>query len=413
MLNPADSSLTVTEREPLVLAAPRGELGSLRVAQEAADAFERSRTGALFFVLVWILICATAGQSGWREWAIGGVFLVLGAARFSVRRLMRLRPIAHEQHLIATLSVMTLTMAAWGSVTAFALVHPDYHQAPTVILFATSAFTTAFVHNYPMRIPAAVAGLTAGYAPPWLALAFSDRSGALAITVGVTIHYAYLLLAARRSHYEYHRRIDLEQELRAQRDQFARRSCIDALTGLANRRELNDSLAAAVSDARAQQTPLSLLILDLDHFKAVNDTHGHAAGDSCLIDFATRLRSAFNGPGEVAARLGGEEFAVVMPGAELAQAFSRAESFRASVHAAVLQPPAEVPLVTVSIGVGRYREEAHADGDALYRAVDGSLYSAKHEGRNRVVALADVRSALNQAGPIVPCSLTADSQLEP
>src|SRR5262245_647693 len=114
-----------------------------RVAQEAADAYERSRTGGVFFLFVWALICTTAGQSGTREWLIGLGFAALGAARIAVRLLMRARPDAHAQHLETTYAVMIATMAAWGAVTAFALVHPDFAATPTVILFATSAFTTA------------------------------------------------------------------------------------------------------------------------------------------------------------------------------------------------------------------------------------------------------------------------------
>ena len=370
----------------------RGEPDALpRAAQEAVDAYERSRTGGLFFVAVWVLICVTAGENGWREWAIGCVFIALAAARLAVGWFMRRHPQAHERHLAATLAVMILTMAAWGSVTAFTLVNPDFAETPTVILFATSAFTTAFVHNYPMRLPAVVAGLSAGYAPAGIFLVLSQRPGALAIAIGVAIHYAYLLLAARRSHYEYHRNIDLENELRAQRDQFDRRSRIDALTGLANRRELNETLAAAVTDASRAQQPLTLVMFDLDHFKAVNDERGHAAGDGCLVAFAQRLAQAFSGSHELAARLGGEEFAAVLRGSAQTHARERAEAFRANI-ARIAQPPgANIMPVTVSIGIGQFDPAQHADADALYRAVDAAMYRAKHAGRNRVVAIDDPR----------------------
>jgi diguanylate cyclase (GGDEF)-like protein len=371
-----------------------------RVAQEAADAYERSRVGGLFFVAVWLLICITAGENGPREWAIGALFLALAGLRPLVGALRRAQPHAHARQLAATLSIVVFTMTAWGAVTAFALLHPDYDETPTVILFATSAFITAFVHNYPMRLQPAAAGLVAGYATPGLAVALGDRPGGLPIAIGIGIHFAYLLLAARRAHYEYHRAIDLEQELRAQRDLFDRRSRSDGLTGLANRREFSERISAALVDARHRDVPLALLILDLDHFKAVNDERGHAVGDDCLVALGERLRTQFGGADALAARLGGEEFAVVLRGVSLDVARFRAEAFRRELEAYPLRVDGRAVPVTVSVGVGAFDRHAHADADALYRAVDGALYRAKHEGRNRVIAVDDAPARPGPAAPV-------------
>ena len=359
-----------------------------RVAQEARDAYERSRIGGLFFVATWILMCATAREDGLREWLIGAGFLALSLSRLVVGARMRRAPAPNARHLAATYTIMIATMLAWGGATAFALVHPDYTETPTVILFATSAFTTAYVHNYPMRMGPALAGLFAGYGPPGLALVFSGRDGGLAVATGVAIHTAYLVLMSRRAHYEYHRSIDLEQELRAQRDAFSRRSRIDALTGLANRGEFAERLADAVADAGEGGPPLALLIVDLDHFKAINDARGHAAGDACLVAVADRLRAAFEPPQALPARLGGEEFGVLLRDCDLDVAQARAELFRIELAARAV-PCGEAELaVSASIGVGGFDPRVHADADALYRAVDAALYRAKHEGRNRVARVA-------------------------
>ncbi len=378
--------------------ANRSRDPELRVAQEAADAYERSRIGGLFIVAVWVLMCMTAGQNGAREWLIGSGFLALAFARLAVGALRRKRPQAHAQHLAATLAVMIVSMAAWGAATAFALIHPDFANTPTVILFATSAFTTAYVHSYPMRLRPAYAGLLAGYGPPFVALLIADRAGAAPIAIGVSIHFAYLILAARRAHFEYHRSIDLEQELRAQRDLFSRRSRIDALTSLGNRGEFNDRLAQSIEDARAGQSLLTLLIIDIGHFKAVNDEHGHAVGDECLIALADRLRQTFVLPGEFIARLGGEEFAVLMDRCVLADASARAEAFRAELAARALAIKGCDMPITVSIGVGEFHPKQHADADTLYRAVDGALYRAKRDGRNRIGQV----HAIDPPNPPVP-----------
>jgi len=354
----------------------------VRVTQEAADAYERSRTGGLFFLAVWVLICVTAGQSGAREVAIGALFGTLALARLVAGRTSTRDP---SVRLSATYAVMLATMACWGGVTAFALSHPDYTATPTVILFATSAFTTAYVHNYPMRRVPAALGILAGYGPPFAALVVSARPGMLAIAVGVFIHSSYLILAARRAHYEYHRSLDLEQQLREQRDRFAHRSRIDALTGLANRGEFNEQLARAITQVPAHS--FGLLLLDIDHFKAINDARGHAIGDACLVAIAGILGNRFPPPTTLPARLGGEEFAVLLTECDLARAHQAAEELRAEIAAHPLVLDASEVAITVSIGVGIYRPDRHADADALYREVDEALYRAKREGRNRVAVV--------------------------
>jgi diguanylate cyclase (GGDEF)-like protein len=358
---------------------PDGRRDTVRVAQEAADAYERSRTGGLFFLVVWILMCATAAQSGLREFAIGALFAGLAVARLVAGRLAPEDP---TRRLAATYAVMLTTMLAWGGTTTFALSHPDYAATPTVILFATSAFTTAYVHNYPMRLLPAIAGILAGYGPPFVALIASSRPGALPIATGVFIHSSYLILAARRAHFEYHRSLDLEQQLREQRDRFAHRSRIDALTGLANRGEFNEQLSLAI--ARVPRAPIALLLLDIDHFKAINDARGHAIGDACLVALAAVLATRFNSPATLPARLGGEEFAVLMLDSDLASAHAAAEALRTEISAQPLALEDSLVALRVSIGVGAFRTDRHADADALYRDVDGALYRAKREGRNRV-----------------------------
>ena len=355
-----------------------------RVSQEAADAYERSRIGGLFFVATWVLMCVTARQHGLREWLIGIGFLSLSSSRLVVGAFIRRAAQPRIGHLAATYAIMIATMLAWGLAAAVALIHPDYAATPTVMLFATSAFVTAYVHNYPMRIWPALAGLFAGYGPAWFALMLSDRDGAVPIATGVAIHSVYLVLAARRAHYEYHRSIDLEHELRAQRDLFSQRSRVDALTGLANRGEFAERLAAAIADARLGGRAPSLLIIDLDHFKAINDERGHAAGDACLIEVAARLGAQFAGPGQLPARLGGEEFGVVLTDCDAAVAQARAELFRLELASRpILYGEIDIP-VTASLGVGTFDDDTHADADALYREVDLALYRAKREGRNRI-----------------------------
>lgn len=233
------------------------------------------------------------------------------------------------------------------------------------------------------------------YLPTLVALV---ASGARYELVGVSALYLlYVILALRRSHAEYLQRLDLEDELRQQRDLFQQQSRRDDLTGLANRRWFSSALEDWAVDARTSGTSLALLILDLDHFKAVNDRHGHARGDECLREFAARLQAVFASDEELVARFGGEEFGVLLRETSLRQAFERAEGFRARLAADPMDAGAGAGAdaaiaLSVSIGVAAFHAERHHDADALYHAADSALYDAKAAGRNRVGTEGDVAS---------------------
>jgi two-component system cell cycle response regulator len=161
----------------------------------------------------------------------------------------------------------------------------------------------------------------------------------------------------------------------------------DALTGLYNRRYLESHLVALADQAAARGQPLALMILDIDFFKAVNDTYGHDAGDEVLREFAARIRKAVRGI-DLACRYGGEEFVVVMPETDLRVAGLVAERLRRAVAGApfAIGRGAQRIDVTLSIGIAALAA-SEAPAAALKRA-DQALYRAKLDGRNRVVAAA-------------------------
>ena len=159
----------------------------------------------------------------------------------------------------------------------------------------------------------------------------------------------------------------------------------DALTGLFNRRYLETHAKALAEQANAAGSPLSALVVDIDHFKSVNDTHGHAAGDSVLREFAQRLRRNTRGV-DLVCRMGGEEFIVVMPDTPLWRARQIAERLRSGVAAEPFRVNAATQI-TVTASVGLATLETAGEGmDALFSRADQALYAAKREGRNRVVA---------------------------
>ncbi|MDN4479943.1 histidine kinase N-terminal 7TM domain-containing diguanylate cyclase [Demequina muriae] len=170
-------------------------------------------------------------------------------------------------------------------------------------------------------------------------------------------------------------------ELERLREELAELAVRDSLTGLFNRRYLGPSLEAGVAAADATATPLSVVMLDVDRFKQVNDTHGHAVGDAVLEQLA-RILAAGIRDGDVVARSGGEEFILVLPGATKKQAAVRAEELRARCSTHEFATEAGPLHVTVSLGVAEHRPGVTADG--LLIDADRSLYRAKAGGRDRV-----------------------------
>jgi diguanylate cyclase (GGDEF)-like protein len=155
-------------------------------------------------------------------------------------------------------------------------------------------------------------------------------------------------------------------------------SVIDGLTGMLNRRALATRVSELAAQAKVTGEPIGVVIGDLDHFKRVNDEHGHAVGDAVLVDVAYTLRKELRAF-DLAYRLGGEEFLVLLPGASLDEAVMIAERLRA----AVADAPAGGVSVTMSFGVAS-SSGGGFEYDAVLAAADGALYEAKHAGRDRV-----------------------------
>ncbi|HEY9067183.1 MAG TPA: GGDEF domain-containing protein [Burkholderiaceae bacterium] len=191
-----------------------------------------------------------------------------------------------------------------------------------------------------------------------------------------------------RSTVERVRHIEREDVLRRDRSALQAIAWTDALTGVANRRFLDRALHGG--DRHASR-PLSVLMIDIDHFKALNDRYGHPTGDACLREVAQALRLALVRPGDVLARYGGEEFVALLAEADAAGAQVVAERLRAAVQGLrIANVDSPFAVVTVSVGIASGTLPAGADADALVDAADKALYEAKCGGRNQVRAWAVV-----------------------
>jgi len=159
----------------------------------------------------------------------------------------------------------------------------------------------------------------------------------------------------------------------------------DALTGLFNRRYMESHVTTLVEQAMSRGKPLTVMVIDIDYFKSINDTYGHDAGDDVLRDFALRIKRSIRGI-DLACRYGGEEFVLVMPETDMAVAAMVAERLRRRIAAEpfAIQKGAKNVPVTISIGIAGLRDKNDTAASVLKRA-DQALYRAKRDGRNRVV----------------------------
>ena len=174
-----------------------------------------------------------------------------------------------------------------------------------------------------------------------------------------------------------------KEELQAQRrllDSYMVESLTDPLTGLGNRRKFNQELARRFAQWRTAGNPLSVVLADVDHFKSVNDTHGHAAGDAVLHEVAHAISECVREM-DVVARYGGEEFGVILPGTSVQEARPIAERIRRAIAGRTFQYGVHELLITVSAGLAE--AVLTNDVDALVARADAALYAAKDAGRDR------------------------------
>ena len=369
------------------------EAASPRALQELAETVQRSRLGGPFYVLAWILAGLAADLHHTRLWVyIAGIviFAGMGMARLGIRSLAAGASVSAVRRALNRIwGIVLVNSALWGVAVTGLLLTSQQDGSRLVSTVCSFAFATAVAHTFCMQQNRALLSIALFYLPT---LGACIASGAGTEFVGIGVVYGiYVVSVLRRSYHEYVQRLDLEDELRDQRDLFEQQSQRDGLTGLANRRRFSVLLEELVRVAIGRAQPFALMMLDLDHFKSINDRHGHSVGDACLREFSARLQRAFNGKNELVARLGGEEFAVLIDGTDEDEAAERGEAFRQHIAGSPLALPELAIGITVSIGIGAFGPRHHADGDAFFNAVDQALYHAKATGRNAVCRVAALR----------------------
>ena len=209
------------------------------------------------------------------------------------------------------------------------------------------------------------------YLAPWRSQVL-ELSGLMAIFSLSTFALSWLVYRANR-------------QLLRQQAQLRQMAFIDGLTQVANRRRFDEMLPLEWRACRRDGVPLTLLMIDVDHFKQFNDRYGHHAGDECLRAVATTIKACLGRSHDLVARYGGEEFVCLLPDCDAKGAFAKAEELRLAVQALAIthEASATTPVVTISIGAAITTPVDDNHADALLELADAQLYRAKSSGRNR------------------------------
>jgi len=355
--------------------------------REVQDVSNRTRLGSLYYLLAWLLTW------GFSQAPLQHLLLGLGGCGFFtlmlVLRWIHLPPTIHsDRRLTRWINrhwlLVLLTAMGWGLAHALALSDPDFQRSQLVATVSTIAFSSAVAFTFSMRLRRGLCTVLLLNLPGLLVLA-SNGEQQLPILLTLAFYLIYLLMVGTRSFREYHAGIALELQLLEQRDALERLSRTDSLTGLGNRHQFNDLFPLMLANAKRQGNPLALVLMDIDLFKRVNDQHGHLTGDACLEVFAERMRQVFRRDNDILLRMGGEEFAVLMPGTDLEHAQQMAEQFRACIADNPLQAREHRLNLTTSLGVGTFEAERDCSSEAFFQRIDSALFQAKADGRNRLV----------------------------
>jgi two-component system, cell cycle response regulator len=194
------------------------------------------------------------------------------------------------------------------------------------------------------------------------------------------------------------RMVELQAELIAARDALREQATTDALTGVANRRTILETLGTEVERCHHLGASCAVVFIDLDDFKRVNDTHGHLAGDTVLRSSAATLRSMLR-PYDLLGRYGGEEFVVLLPGCDEEGARAAAERLRSAIASAAVVLGEVTVRITCSLGVALGAPGARWDRDSLLATADAAMYQAKDRGRDQVVVASSLAAKTPRSAP--------------
>jgi len=282
-------------------------------------------------------------------------------------------------------SIVWATALLWGILCYMGFTDPRFDTISLPLIISIAGFagggTPAFISDRVLTVGLLIALLL----PTGILLVFNPLFSDVTVILLFFIYWLAMFSITKFQHKAYWRSLKNTFLSKRQALFLERLNTIDALTGLNNRAYFDTYLHENTEKTLKLESNLSLLFIDIDHFKVINDTYGHLVGDECLIQFAILLNKLIKFEGNIAARYGGEEFAVILPFYNHQKALTLAEQIRQSVENFKFDSKSEAISFTVSIGVATMIPDASDLDKQLIGMADKAVYLAKKFGRNRVV----------------------------
>lgn len=362
-----------------------------RLRRAARDLYARALRGGLYYAaasLVFVLTIAGPSALPWWAWLPAVFYTLLAGARY-LNKIPETSsdPAEYRRWRLRHWLLIDIGCLLWSfHLLAAGMLSQTYSVALMVALLCTFAYGSAICHSFSMNRRNALVALSLLCIPGAIGFAFFFEGG-WPIASGLIVQTSYCFLQLDRANKDYDLQISNEHALLLSRAETERLVRTDVLTGLANRREYEKRFEQAWHMAARQGGDLALLVIDLDYFKQINDTYGHAAGDACLRHFAQILSQQFRRAGDLCARIGGEEFAVILSGASAFEAAKLGRDFSDNLINSPCVYRDQQISITASIGAGAADWEVDSDPVATFARIDQACYEAKKTGRSRLVAV--------------------------
>ncbi len=346
-----------------------------------SDLATRSFPGSVIYLILWFIIIITTSF-----YLIKPYFCLFFSLLFITSTVIRTGLIRNFDRIYSrcpTTWILTFfpmiwfSALLWGTFCSLAMVLPDFESVKVVTIIATAGLTSGGgAALAPNRI-LTIGLITALLVPSGLAMIFFSMDLSLTVYLFLLIYWGGTIFVTKTQHDEYWLSLKTTTKLK-------QLNTLDGLTGLKNKAFFDKILKSEFKTAIREHSSLSLLMIDIDHFKAVNDCYGHLVGDECLRMISKCLTKIIKRETDTVARFGGEEFTAILPGTNIDQSASIAEKIRIAVEDLKLNIPEEIVRFTISIGVSNIVPTPGMSDKALIDSADKALYEAKNNGRNQV-----------------------------
>jgi len=374
------------------------------------DTAQRMSNGLMLYPVIWPILMLVDGYMARHTLfvAINGACLLLATVgRMIFNRRLKA---ALERDFVSTQKIFRMLSVGynfyWGVLCAVVMAAPDAETLRWMMLMATVGITAGgtVIVALDSVLPVFYSACTLG--PTVVMLLPQGGLTNISISILTVVFFLYSVGVSRIVGGDYWARQRPQALLEQRARELEAISRTDALTQVPNRLKFQESLTQTWRDGRRRNEPLALAMVDLDHFKRINDTYGHPFGDRCLQAAARALSSALHRPGDVVARYGGEEFVVLMPNTDLDGARKVVERMLTQICETVIKQEGQMVTLSCSIGMAVRTPNTSDLAENLVQEADSALYFAKHSGRARY-AFGDPR----HQGEWVSCLFKAESAL--